>query len=321
MRRYIDQFIRGIHPIVDVFEKKKINQYASKSPDHQPIFIVGAPRTGSTILYQIVTNKIKTLYIDNLVDLWHRNFFFGFWLSYNRFNHRPHNCFTSRHGNTNHCGLRGPSECGRFWYRWLPTQKHFVDQKEVSENEVDELSKNIFSVINKYQLPLVFKNLNAGQRMRLIAEIAPNAKFIFVKRDPLYTAQSIFKAKQKVGLRPDEWWSVKPKNYNELLNLPCEEQIVKQIFFLEKQIIQDSKLFPEENLFTVQYETLMQNSEQTLDDIYKFIGNEYETRQGATSPELKFNEKQTISDKHFENFKVEISKLDWRHYEYEQTEI
>ncbi len=77
------------------WEKNKIEKYGNQPLKHPPIFIIGAPRTGSTILYQTLTNKLDILYIDNLVDKFHRNLFFGFWLSSKLYKHKPHNCFTS----------------------------------------------------------------------------------------------------------------------------------------------------------------------------------------------------------------------------------
>ena len=66
-------------PIIALWEKPKAAEYANKPLMHQPVFIIGAPRTGSTILYQGLTNYIDVLYIDNLTSRLYKNFFFGIW--------------------------------------------------------------------------------------------------------------------------------------------------------------------------------------------------------------------------------------------------
>ena len=85
-----------------------------------PVFIIGAPRTGSTFLYQSITNSLDVAYIDNLVELFYDSFCAGFFISKALYGNKPHNNFVSYHGNTRRLGgLHAPSECGAFWYRWL----------------------------------------------------------------------------------------------------------------------------------------------------------------------------------------------------------
>lgn len=250
----VNKIITLISPIIKIWEKKQYKKYASKPIKHQPIFIIGAPRTGSTILYQTLTNQLDVLYIDNLACRFNKNLFFGFWLSNLFFKQKAHNCFSSNHGATK--GLRSPSECGEFWYRWLPRDRHFIDHQDVTDKMVKEIREEITSVINKYDKPLVFKNLNAGQRLRLLQKCFPEAKFIFCKRNPFFTVQSILNAKRKVGLADNDFWSVMPKNVDELRKLSWPEQIVGQVYYLEKQITVDLTLFNKQNIIEVDYQYL-----------------------------------------------------------------
>lgn len=291
---------------------KKIGNKASK---FQPIFIVGAPRSGSTILYQIITNTFDILYPDNLVEYFHRNFYFGFWLSNLLFKKKPHNCFSSNYGKTNNCGLHAPNECGAFWYRWLPQDRHFCIRDDISPKEKLELKQNIFSIINKHQKPILFKNLNAGQRLDLIHSFAPDAKIIFIKRNPLYTAQSIYKAKRRLKISPNKWWSIKPKNYLELENLPPVEQIVKQVFYIEKQIMDDSKLFENPNFMMIDYSQIDILNPNFYNKIQKILGRDMEKREGVSVPNFEVSENQQVSDELFHEFIAEINKYDWEKYE------
>lgn len=238
-------------PLIKLWENKKIEKYASTPIKHQPIFIIGAPRTGSTILYQSITNQYDVLYIDNLVCAFNKNLYAGFFLSNLLFKNKSHDRFESRHGTTD--GLHSPSECGAFWYRWLPTDKHFIDYSDFDESIVNAIRSEITAVTNKYNKPLIFKNLNAGQRLRLLHRCFPDAKFIFCKRDPFYTAQSILLAKRRTGISDNEFWSVMPRNVENLKPLSWPEQIVAQIYYLEKQIIEDLSLFPEKNKLDIEY--------------------------------------------------------------------
>lgn len=310
-----DRLARWSGPLIKPFEEKKIHYHALRKEGYQPIFIVGAPRTGSTLLCQILSNTFDFLYIDNLIATFYRNLYFGFWLSDQIFHQKPHNCFNSIYGGTKSYGLRGPSESGNFWYQWLPRDKQYMGRGETPEKTIREIREIVFAVMNRYKKPLLIKNLNTDQRMGLIFEIAPNAKFIFIKRDPLFTAQSIFICRKRLGIREEEWWSIKPKEYEQLSHLGYHSRIVKQIYFLERQIMKDSRLFPKENFVIIDYKELCLNTEKIITDSYKFIGRDIRKRQNAITPRIRFQEEKRIDDEDFEKLEKEISKLNWLHYD------
>jgi len=271
-----------------------------------PIFIIGAPRTGSTILYQALTNQADVIYIDNLSCFLKHDIFVGEWISNKVFKQKAHNCFQSEHGNSKSCGWHAPSECGGFWYRWLPRDRHFVDKNEVSVKDIEQIKSEIIACTNFFNKPIVFKNLNAGQRLRMLVEAFPDAKFIFVRRDPLYTAQSIIKAKRKLKIPDNQFWSIMPPNVEKLKQLDWPEQIVKQIFYLEKQIAEDLSLFPKENIYEVNYTDL---SQQTITDLIGELG--LQPRAQFQNPKIKLNEKLSLPEQEVQLIQNEIKKLDW----------
>lgn len=250
-----------------LFLKTKSDSAVFKQSDL--VFIIGAPRTGSTILYQALTNCYDIRYIDNLAAGWYRQLPFGMWLSNKKFGLSAHNNYLANYGNTIEFGQHAPSECGEFWYRWLPLYEHFVDAGVTSELSVDQIRKELSEISGMFGLPILFKNLNMGQRLRLIKEFAPNAKFIVLRRDPRFTVRSILNARRKSGAKPHEWWSVRPKNFRDLIDLPEVEMCAAQVFYLERQIEEDLALFPEENVAIVQYNEL---SEQKLENLAEWVG-------------------------------------------------
>jgi len=289
---------------IDRYENKAMNNIKSYSK-YSPIFIVGAPRTGSTILFEKLTNELDLLYPNNLSWRFYNNFLFSFLLSKRFYNNKAHNCFDSDHGGTLGCGWNAPSECGTFWRKWIDIDnKNFYDKDDLTKQEKDEIKQDVLSVINKFDKPILFKNLINGQMIRLLLDIFPNAKFIFVKRDMLLTAQSILKAKRKNGMGDSEYWSIKPKNYQKLKQIKNPyEQIIKQIHYIEKQIIDDSKLIAKENFLKVNYENL----EEDLVKAKQFIG--VEKRENYKNHEIYISNKISLKDEEIKSFKSEIAKL------------
>jgi len=232
---------------ISLWEKRYYRQNRTQALKHSPFFIIGAPRTGSTILFQALTNFYDVLYIDNCVCRWNRNPLFGFWLSERRYGHSPHDNFRSEFGNTAKWGGHAPSECGEFWYRWLPKDRHFTDDHEITEQMVKEIRQEITAVCNYFDRPIAFKNLNAGQRLRLIQRCFPEAKLIYVRRDHRFIKKSILAARERAGVKQGEWWGIKPPNFKELQSLPENEMVAAQVISIEKQIELDLSRFPVSN--------------------------------------------------------------------------
>lgn len=293
----------AISPGVKIIEKQIFKNLLIKLPQElAPIFIIGAPRTGSTILYQSITNFYDVKYIDNTACRWHRNLLFGMWLSHRKYNNIPHDNFSANHGSTVKFGSHAPSECGEFWYRWLPKSHHFIDHSEITDRIVKEIKQEVEQVTVYFQKPLLFKNLNVGQRLRLIHRAFPNARIIYIRRDPRFVVRSIAEARKKVGIGKGEWWSIMPSNITDLLDLPEEQMCAAQVYYIEKQIEEDLSLFPQKNVKTIHYQEL---SKHIIHEIGTWLG--MAPRPGGSIPEFirdnpnrlsesEINELQRITD-------------------------
>lgn len=240
-----------------------------KNAKSEFVFIVGAPRTGSTILYQALTNCYEVKYIDNLAASWFKYLPFGMWLSHKKYGFNSHNNYMANHGGTTDFGEHAPSECGEFWYRWFSEEEHYINVNTVSERKVLEIKNELLKAAGPYPVPFIFKNLNMGQRLSVVKKIFPSAKIIFIRRDPRFVVNSIINARKSAGASVNEWWSIKPYNYKHLLKLDEVERCAAQVFYLEKQIIKDLELFEEANVKIVKNNELDEN---VIDDLARWIG-------------------------------------------------
>jgi len=288
-------------PVIHIFENCWF--YRFDSGGFSPVFIIGAPRTGSTILYQALTNSYQLAYIDNTACTWHRNLRFGLWLSQKKHGDKPHNNFKAEHGNTRKFGGHAPSECGQFWYRWLPKDRHFVDHHEVSPEMVAEIRTEVLGASAYLKRPLLFKNLNAGQRLRLIHKAFPDAKIIFIRRDPRFVVRSILKAREKTGVKPGDWWSIMPPNVKDLLSLPEYEMSVAQVYYVEKQIQQDLALFPDNQVWQLHNQEL---NESLMDELARWMS--VVRRKNGELPAFIKDDLSTIDPAEKDNLEESISR-------------
>tara|TARA_B100000989_G_scaffold145077_1_gene108103 strand:- start:23894 stop:24874 length:981 start_codon:yes stop_codon:yes gene_type:complete len=308
----IIKFFSLISPIINIWEKKYYDLYRNQKLKHQPIFVIGAPRTGSTIFYQTLTNQLDVLYINNLICLFNKNLFFGFWLSQKLFNQNAHDCFESDLGSTS--SLHSPSECGEFWYRWLPKFKHTIEKGECSKETIKQIRDEISAVINFYDKPLVIGNNNAGLRIGFLKEVFPDAKYIVIDRNPLFVAQSLLLARKKVHGNFTQWWGLMPKNYNLLKKKSFISQVVSQHYFTNKQIYQDLKCDkPKTNWIVVNYSEFSGKKEIIIEKIKDFINfnkkrNFFKKNNVVESKEIK------IEQELIRQIKIEIDEKNWNDY-------
>lgn len=281
------QFFKIVSPLISRLESNRFTYHGQNVP--APVFIVGAPRTGSTILYQALTNRYQLAYIDNLTCSWHQHLRFGVWLSQRKYGDAPHGNFSAEHGSTGRFGGHAPSECGAFWYRWLPMDRHFVDHDEVSDEAICEMKAEVLGVSAYLNRPMLFKNLNAGQRLRLIRRAFPDAKIIFVRRDPRFVTRSILNARKKLGVQTGQWWSIMPPNVSELTDLPEPEMCAAQVYYLEKQIDEDLAMFPRHQVREVFYQDF---SEVLIGELGHWLS--VPARSGAGLPAFKQDDVQEL---------------------------
>ena len=296
------------------FERLALRRFHDEPLAFPPVFVVGAPRTGSTILQEFITNYLDVAYLNNFMASYERTIYLAFKVSLWWYKDAPHNCFDSRFGKTWLHSMNAPHECGMLWRRWIPADVHFVDKGYLSEHAKREMRATATGIINTAMKPLVFKNLFMGQRLRMIKEVFGDAKFIFCRRDPLYTAQSILKVRVDALRDRDQWLSVRPREYDQLRDMSVEEQVVWSIHYLERQILEDLALFDADRCLDVQYEDLCREPQEQLERIRLFVekgGAAVDYRASVPHEPLDTSNRQRIDDDTFARLETLVNSIDW----------
>ena len=179
----------------------------------------------------------------------------------------------------------------------------FISVRDEAENVYGEMIKLPLGMKSYYKLrSLNPAGLTAAQRA---------ARFIYLKRAPIYTAQSIFMIRQTLNIKSENWWSVMPRKGNMLNSLPLLEKIVKQIYSIDKMITNDLKQIDNRNFITLKYRDVCINIEAVNVQVGKFLGPKIKSRLGAKHPITHFEEKKKVSDEIYDQLENEIRKLDW----------
>jgi len=270
------------------------------------VFIVGAPRTGSTILYQILTNTLCITYPDNLTQKFGDHLLCGLRASRLLFGDRPHDCFSSDRGRTPHCGLHAPNEMEHFFKRLFPNVRA-VDTEIAAATT---LAKLLCRAARAYKRPIVFKSLRIGQRIGLLVEQMPFARFIHIKRDPLFTAQSIILARKAEGKPPDAVWYVVPRRSEELAEIHGIRKVVRQIHLINEDIEREFSRFSGIGA-TVEYRKLCDDPAAEVNRLSAFLGGIPERRRHQR-PAVSYSESRMLDGAAFSELRLAVQELEWR---------
>jgi hypothetical protein len=202
------------------------------------IFIFGAPRSGTTLLSQVLAFCLDIGYINNLIARFWKAPLQGIRLSKILLQNLRQTDFRSVHGVTLH--LTEPHEFGYFWIQWLGAGTHIKKYHQVQWKELQYQLRQISFAFNK---PVMYKNILFGMHLKGLSEIFKNSLFIRVERDPVDNGISILKIREERFGNRSHFWSLKPPGFEKWLRSSCYEQIafqIKEINRLQRECIKKS---------------------------------------------------------------------------------
>lgn len=235
-----------------------------------PVFIIGPPRSGTTLAYQLLTACFDFGYITNFEA--RRPYIAGIAAVLAQLiglGRGKAVKFSSEYGRTP--GRFGPHEAGQFWYRWFPAGEGvYVKAGELGAERTQEMRKYLSFLESVKRKPLVFKNVYHSARISILKEVFPEAVFLVVRRAPLETAQSILRAREKTGAGRDKWWSLPPP-YGVPTDMPWPEQIISQVEDVYREIDEQRTSFGNDRFFDIGYASLCREPEAALRDVESFL--------------------------------------------------
>ncbi len=295
----------------EILEKNKKSPGLDKI-SQPPVFILGAPRSGTTLFEQVLVSSFTLGYIDNITARFWNSPYTGMALSNEiaPFSERILNDFNSDIGFTK--GPLGPHEFGYFWQKWLKTGETHEAINTQDEKMITGLKQEVYEMINGISLPLILKNtvmvtINAS----LLSRIFPFALFIYIERDPVFTAQSLIINRQKLFGNITEWFSAKPEEYMELSEKTPAEQVVGQVYYCIQRIREARSGISEKRRFLrVDYVDLCERPVEVMNIVFDFFNaNGYTLeRKPYDLKQFESTDRQKIDNKVFSDIKKYSNK-------------
>jgi hypothetical protein len=257
-----------------------------------PVLILGAPRCGSTLLFQALAEAFDFGYLSNR----HCQFYgVASWAEriFRPARARVASDYSSRHGVIE--GPAAPSECGAFWYRFFPRRPEYVSLSLTSPPEMRRLRGAMRALGSAMGKPILFKNLHCSLRLEPTALALPEARFIVLRRDEIQNAHSVLETRLQVHGNYETWWSMEPPSIDALRNLPPHQQVVEQIRHIHATIDADRAAVGASRFIDVGYEEFCDDPTVVLERIATFLAREGIHVRARATPPAKFSRREIVT--------------------------
>ncbi|MEJ2216101.1 MAG: sulfotransferase [Gemmatimonadota bacterium] len=196
---------------------------------YPPLFVVGVPRSGTTVVFQHLLNHSHFAYFPNRTR--------GHpWscitrTAWGRLVDRYEPSYESRFGIVD--GGMAPSDGWEIFHRWFP--RYELD-RPVDEVRLRELKTLVRALELLYGAPFANKNNANSVRIGHLRTLFPEALFLHVTRDRLDTACSLLDARRRHGVGLGEWWSAAPPQFLHRRFRDDVEQTMAQVLGVDAAI-------------------------------------------------------------------------------------
>ena len=286
---------------------QKVQQqlYNTITEDQTSIHIIGAPRSGTTLLSQLLLSYTQVGYINNLIAAFWNAPLYGIHLS-KKLLPKPYiSSFTSEFGATN--TIEEPHEFSYFWKKHLD-YPDFLQRSYDPYHTIDwsTLKNILYQMTFAYQKPILYKSFQFGFHAKAAVQQMPKTIFFHIKRDVFQNAYSILKLREKRHKDISIWASIKPHQYSLLKNENPYRQVVGQVMFLNHEYKKQLDGIPEKNKHVISYSDLCASPEKVLSQLVDVISHHYKIG-SSTDDMLPISENRVAIPleilSHFENAK------------------
>ena len=233
---------------------------ARPSPTLPLVLVVGAPRSGTTLVSQILARYLPVTYFTNLSALFPRAPLTATRLIY-RTPPRPASSH-SYYGNT--AGLAGLNDGFHVWNRWLGHDRYETPDA-LDAAAVADMRRFFAAWTETFTRPLLNKNNRNADCVALLGRALPTALFVVVRRDPRYVAQSLLIARERIqGHRAYKWGLHSTDPDDAAGPLGYVDSVCSQIVEIDRKLRAAQRSLTSDRVIEVQYERFCEDPAATI---------------------------------------------------------
>lgn len=233
------------------------------------LHVVGAPRSGTSLLYQVLASGLDIAYVSNLVAAFWLAPSYGLQLAKKLGVDRLHSNFSSSFGRTE--GVAEPHEFGYFW-------NHHLGYPDLAERDPghdaaidwDRLRRVLVTMSHRAGRPVAFKPMLLVWHLETMLRVMPGTCYVWIRREQRDTALSLLKMRQSLYGTLDRWASLKPAV--DLGAEPPWRQVAAQVVLLENHLERVHARLGDAHMLAVRYERLCADPVGVLTDVRAMMG-------------------------------------------------
>jgi len=218
-----------------------------REPKRPPLFIVGAPRCGTTIISLHLINTFRFSYFPNISKRNPQFPFIAAALGSLVWEYTP--TTDTSYGQVD--GPMAPSDGWQIFHRWFPRYDH---SEPVDTESLPELRRIVAHLEALMGGPFLNKNNNNSTRIRELRQLFPGSLFLHVRRDSRDAVASLIEARRKHNVPPDGWWSAAPPQSFDTAPSGTIGRAVRQVYAVDDHIRSALDSLSSERFSTVWYE-------------------------------------------------------------------
>ena len=285
------------------WERKRLSE--SIKPTKPILLICGPPRSGTTLVGQYLINHLDVAYINNLTSLFPRSP-----LSVNSLwgarSIDHYGDYTAFYGKSR--SLRGVNDGLYIWDRWLGNDRRTVPET-LSADAATTMPAFFGHLQALYDKPVVNKVNRLNTCAHLVAPLLPNAVFVFVNRHPLWLAQSLYVARERIG--GDLSRAYGTQHPNPVADDPVAD-VAAQVEWHQRQTRAVISRMPTGQVIELCYETFCAAPEQLIQELRSRVGQTelpLRTPGGQVAESFQVSRARRIDTRTFERLEALTAEL------------
>lgn len=256
-----DIFLRQLNK--SLAQEHKLSLKRGQKERFATIHVVGLPRSGTTLLMQLLASSFELNYPTNLsATLWEAPLY-GAALARKLFTGEFESSYQSSYGRTQ--DLREPHEFGRFWLKLLNYDS--LEEKPGHKIDCELVRDTLVGMTEVAGGPYAFKSFLPVWHLEELSHICKKSLIIHVKRDPMENAISLLKARRCYADEETNWVGLKPYVCRKFEHESIHVQVASQVIAVEHSIMSKTKNLPDNRVLTFDLDEILRSTESVISTI------------------------------------------------------